>query len=100
MIEKYAAIISALSAFISTGVVVWISLKTILWLQSGASGGLATCFDCSLLTYTDTKLQKVKSAVTGTGKASKEAVRKMVNKLLGSDIRNGNGYEADAAAYQ
>ena len=28
-------------------------IQTILWLQSAASGGLATCFDCSLLTYTD-----------------------------------------------
>ena len=42
------------------------------------------------------KPQAVKSAVTGTGNASKEAVKKMVNKLLGSDLRNG--HEADAAA--
>lgn len=28
-------------------------IQTILWLQNGASGCLATCFDCSLLTYTD-----------------------------------------------
>ena len=42
------------------------------------------------------KPQAVKSAVTGTGSASKSAVKRMVNKLLAADIRNG--HEADAAA--
>ena len=42
------------------------------------------------------KPQLVKAAVTGTGNASKSAVKKMVNKLLGSNLRNG--HEADAAA--
>ena len=42
------------------------------------------------------KPQMVKSAVTGSGTASKQAVKKMVNKLLAADIRNG--HEADAAA--
>lgn len=42
------------------------------------------------------KPQTAKAAVTGFGTASKPAVKKMVNKLLGSDIRNG--HEADAAA--
>ena len=42
------------------------------------------------------KPQMVKAAVTGSGTASKPFVKKMVNKLLGSAIRND--HEADAAA--
>ena len=42
------------------------------------------------------KPQMVKSAVTGSGTASKHAVKKMVNKLTGATLTNG--HEADAAA--
>ena len=42
------------------------------------------------------KPQAVKSAVTGTGTASKQAVKKMVNKITGTTLTNG--HEADAAA--
>ena len=42
------------------------------------------------------KPQAVKTAVTGTGSASKSAVKRMVNKLLAADIRDG--HEADAVA--
>ena len=42
------------------------------------------------------KPQAVKSAVTGTGSASKSAVKRMVNKLLAADIRDG--HEADVVA--
>ena len=42
------------------------------------------------------KPQMVKSAVTGTGTASKQSVKKMVNKILDTTLTNG--HEADAAA--
>ena len=42
------------------------------------------------------KPQDVKSAVTGRGTASKEHVKRMVNRILSADIRNH--HEADAAA--
>ena len=42
------------------------------------------------------KPQAVKSAVTGTGSASKSAVKRMVNKLLNASLTND--HETDAAA--
>ena len=42
------------------------------------------------------KPQVVKSAVTGSGTASKQSVKKMVNKLLGANI--ASDHEADSAA--
>lgn len=40
--------------------------------------------------------QKLKTAVTGSGTASKHAVKKMLNKITGATLTNG--HEADAAA--
>ena len=42
------------------------------------------------------KPQSLKAAVTGTGRATKEQVKFMVNKLLSAEIKNP--HEADAAA--
>lgn len=44
------------------------------------------------------KPQVVKASVTGTGTASKEQVKKMVNRLLGAGIRNDHEADAIAAA--
>ena len=44
------------------------------------------------------KPQKLKTAVTGSGTASKHAVKKMVNKITGATLTNGHETDAAAAA--